>query len=435
MKEAKASPMAAVTGGGGSSSSKRRPRAAATPRPKERSVEEQRVMTAESGPLMTLLADFQVKLGEIQEKIVDLQHRANEEKDVPFEEGASFGAVKQQLLVSYCGDLCLYAASKLAGRSVADHPALWRLLELRTIVEKLRPVDGKLRYQTDKLLRLATTGAGTGADDPLSYHPDPAALLAGAAADVAIGAAAADYDDYDGNAGATGGGSLGGVAGGIIGDRRAQSLTAAAAAGASAGEVYRPPKLASVSFEGENAGTGGSARREERRQERRRERMRQSDIMQALRAEFGDRPETVRHGGGGVSGGGGGDDMYSEVERRRLRDEDDERRRFEEDHMIRLTMTRKQKQERRSRQHSASRLHTLADVGSAADFARALRDGGGLGDLAGSGPRKSGKRERGAASSGGGGRGGGDAGAVALERAIGAVGKSFGDGRKRRKGS
>ncbi len=60
---------------------------------------------------------------------------------------------------------------------------------MRTIMEKLRPVDAKLRAHTDRLLRTAVAESNDGGpspsivpqaqdhDDPLSYYPNPEALL------------------------------------------------------------------------------------------------------------------------------------------------------------------------------------------------------------------------------------------------------------------
>jgi Sas10/Utp3/C1D family len=95
----------------------------------------------------------------------------------PVSDSVSFLAVKQQLLLSYCLDLSVYLGRKLKGQSIAEHPATWQLLELRTLLEKLRPLDSKLKYQTDKLLRLATTGAAAPESDPLSFRPNPEALV------------------------------------------------------------------------------------------------------------------------------------------------------------------------------------------------------------------------------------------------------------------
>ena len=63
-------------------------------------------------------------------------------------------------------------------------PASDRLVMLRTVLERTQPIDRKLKYQVDKLVRLAAAGPkGTGADaaaedgDQLQYRPDPSNLV------------------------------------------------------------------------------------------------------------------------------------------------------------------------------------------------------------------------------------------------------------------
>ncbi len=74
----------------------------------------------------------------------------------------------------------------MRGRSVGGGNLLRRLLEMRTIIEKLRPLDAKLRAHTDRLLRIAAAVPNDGSSltlprapdvDPLSYCPNPEALL------------------------------------------------------------------------------------------------------------------------------------------------------------------------------------------------------------------------------------------------------------------
>jgi hypothetical protein len=48
-----------------------------------------------------------------------------------------FLAMKQTLLVSYCRHLAMYLSMKLHGQSVASHPLMQKLLEMRTILEKV----------------------------------------------------------------------------------------------------------------------------------------------------------------------------------------------------------------------------------------------------------------------------------------------------------
>ena len=44
---------------------------------------------------------------------------------------------------------------KAQGKSVKDHPVIRRLTYIKTLVNKLKPLDKKLEYQVNKLLRMA----------------------------------------------------------------------------------------------------------------------------------------------------------------------------------------------------------------------------------------------------------------------------------------
>ena len=48
-----------------------------------------------------------------------------------------------------------YLLLKAQGMLVKDHPVITKLVEARTCMEKLRPLDAKLKYQMDKLLKSA----------------------------------------------------------------------------------------------------------------------------------------------------------------------------------------------------------------------------------------------------------------------------------------
>lgn len=51
-----------------------------------------------------------------------------------------------------------------------------RLVEIRTLLERMRPVEHKLRYQIDKLLKIATTGKFE-TTDPLQFKANPNNLI------------------------------------------------------------------------------------------------------------------------------------------------------------------------------------------------------------------------------------------------------------------
>lgn len=51
-----------------------------------------------------------------------------------------------------------------------------RLVYLRTVLERIQPLDRKLKYQIDKLVKMAATGTIRDEAD-LLYKPDPANLV------------------------------------------------------------------------------------------------------------------------------------------------------------------------------------------------------------------------------------------------------------------
>ena len=51
-----------------------------------------------------------------------------------------------------------------------------RLVEIRTLLERMRPVEHKLKYQIEKLLKIATTGKFE-TTDPLQFKANPNNLI------------------------------------------------------------------------------------------------------------------------------------------------------------------------------------------------------------------------------------------------------------------
>jgi len=115
-------------------------------------------------------------------------------------EGISYLDAKHLLMLSYCVNIVFYLLLKSEGRSVRDHPVVLRLVEIRAYLEKLRPIDRKLRYQIDKLLKTSAASElaggeddGEDEDDPLRFKPNPDALVGGADAEDAEALAGGAY--------------------------------------------------------------------------------------------------------------------------------------------------------------------------------------------------------------------------------------------------
>ena len=81
-------------------------------------------------------------------------------------------------MLSYCTNISFYLLLKASGGKVKDHPVINQLVELRTVMEKIKPLEQKLQYQIDKLVRTANTGLAP-KDDPLRFKPNPQSMLKG----------------------------------------------------------------------------------------------------------------------------------------------------------------------------------------------------------------------------------------------------------------
>lgn len=84
--------------------------------------------------------------------------------------------MKYNLMVTYCNLLSFYMLLRVEAKNVSDHPVVKRLIHVKLLLEKLRPLDQKLTYQVDKLVRQAVLGEVEGPinddDQRLQFKPN-----------------------------------------------------------------------------------------------------------------------------------------------------------------------------------------------------------------------------------------------------------------------
>ncbi|KAM7080980.1 neuroguidin isoform 3-T5 [Ciconia maguari] len=207
------------------------------------------------------------------------------------EKGVSLLEVRAQALLQYLQDLGLLLATKARGGALGGLPALPRLLETRVVLEKVRPVEHRLKYQLEKLLRAAMTG-GRGDNDPLCFRPDPTNMVT--------------QDDEEEEEEGRGGVKAPGLGGG----RR-----------------YVPPRLVPVQYD------AVGQEREQRAREAARRRALSSSVIRELREELSEAPQEL-----GGSGGGG---VFPPPRTAHLRT------RYEESMLVRLSESRRERAQRR----------------------------------------------------------------------------------------
>lgn len=88
--------------------------------------------------------------------------------DIQTAKGLSLLDLKIQTLLSYLSNLAFVMLLKAEGGKLEEHPVVDKLIEARTVLEKLRPLETKLRYQIEKLVKgaaQALADARVGAED------------------------------------------------------------------------------------------------------------------------------------------------------------------------------------------------------------------------------------------------------------------------------
>lgn len=202
----------------------------------------------------------------------------------------------------------------ILGQRIENDPSIDRLIEIRTVLEKIRPIDHKLRYQIDKLVKTAVTGT-TNASDPLNFKAKPGSLMTQNDSDESE----SDSDDEPSNA-----------------VQKKKSKNDPSDETEEIGK-YVPPKLTSMPYDADET----AAEKQEKIRDRARKRAINSTLIDEWKEEFLDTPVEI-------TGGSRAQQMISKAMR--------ERERYEEDNFTRLPMTKADK-------HRQKRLSTMGTLG------------------------------------------------------------------------
>ncbi|XP_038581231.1 neuroguidin [Micropterus salmoides] len=208
--------------------------------------------------------------------------------------GLSFLDLRYHLLLFYLQDLTHLIAVKTEGGKIKDSDALNRVVTIRTVLEKMRPLDHKLKYQIDKLVRTAVTGS-LAENDPLQLRPNPENLISKLSE-------SEESEGEDDNKMAT--------------EKKAAHPS---------GRKYVPPKIAAVHYDGDMS----EADKKKAQAERQRRAALRSSVIQELRQQYSDAPEEIRDRR----------DFQSERESR----DELHRKHYEESMMVRLNTPKRQK--------------------------------------------------------------------------------------------
>jgi len=203
---------------------------------------------------------------------------------------------------------------KCSGKGLTGEAAVERLVETRTVLEKIRPIDQKLRYQVDKLVNIAENGT-VDQNDPLRYKPNPEGLTS------KLDEGSSDEDE------------------------------SAAASDPSSLQKFKAPMNVPQYYN--EAGKSNDAA-DDLQQEKSQKRTISKAIMDSIKEQYLDTPEEVSH--------------KSDVIKKKFIDDEREKIRLEEEHFIRMPVTKADRVRRKQ-------MMTMTSIGDdITNFGRSVYD-------------------------------------------------------------
>uniref|UniRef100_A0A915L268 Neuroguidin n=1 Tax=Romanomermis culicivorax TaxID=13658 RepID=A0A915L268_ROMCU len=227
-----------------------------------------------------LIADIDNQTSELSSFVKKCIESADENLDT--EKGIGLLDVKNHSMINYLIDLSFLMLQKLNKKSIKSDPTILRLAETRVVLERIRPIEAKLKYQIDKYMKLLSSNKQSLDVDPLRFK--------------------SNLENFGGE-----------------GDSDKDSIDSDDDPGEEKNleETYVPPKLMAVPYS------------EERALERAKRRALSSSLVKDLREQYGDAPTEIR----------------DNIDSRRKKNVDSSKKRteYEENNFMRLPTTKKQR--------------------------------------------------------------------------------------------
>ncbi|KAF4667797.1 hypothetical protein FOL47_003386 [Perkinsus chesapeaki] len=278
----------------------------------------QEVVAGEVEEYRSILAHYKECSQELEARTKPLAECISKLPELPDKGVVRFIMAKLELLMSYMANLGYYMRLKNRGISIAEHPVVKQLAWQRALMERMRPIEQKLKYQIDRLVKLASSEGQM--DEELQDRPNLASLEKGLEEEEVA-------EEEEGRPGE---------------------------------QLYRAPKVAGGVMMNNDV-TGGDIKKAERRLAA----LERSRAVRDLRDEFSDAPVVVGEGKGPMS-----------AEDSRLINKWTEREEYEENNMLRLPTTKQNKAELRRLRSTvlggsggSGGTVTLEEVGEMADMA------------------------------------------------------------------
>nr|XP_043632540.1 something about silencing protein 10 [Erigeron canadensis] len=121
--------------------------------PSALSKEEQMDIVYNSAPeLVGLLSELNESVEQLETKVDPVLSKLKEEKNLN-KSGIQYMELKKQLLLAYCQAITFHLLLKSEGHAVHDHPVLGRLVEIKNLLDKMKPLDENLWSEVDEFLK------------------------------------------------------------------------------------------------------------------------------------------------------------------------------------------------------------------------------------------------------------------------------------------
>ena len=137
-------------------------------------------LIAEQTPrFLQLLSNLQVETDKVSEFVSSLHSALSDDGALEVQsDGISLFSLKSHLLLDYVINLARLILHKVEGMPLPliHDDVINQMIGGRVVMEKIRPLEMKTKYQVDKLVTLATTGS-VGTHHPLAYKPNPKNLM------------------------------------------------------------------------------------------------------------------------------------------------------------------------------------------------------------------------------------------------------------------
>ena len=246
--------------------------------------------------------------------------------------GNSLMELKNRMFLSYLIDLTYLVLRKINREQIGGSDVVKRLVENRTVLERMRPIEHKLKYTFDKLIKTSNEGI-LDPNDPLSFKPKLNSIIDSKDNDMAVD------EDEEGNDEELG----------------EESETKKDKVMKPKSDLYVPPKVAQMRFEEEEDVRAKAL-------ERAKKRALNSSIIAELKREFNTGPEEISHS--------------SHSSQNKIQRFLKEKTAFEEEYMTRMNLTKKQRNDAKKLQTMTSLTGDLTrfedisalDVDNADDF-------------------------------------------------------------------